>query len=268
MTKTREKQGTPAVRTKTAEGIQTIMIDRPQARNALDHATVAALRSAVEDATVDDAVRCVVLTGPEGAFCAGADLKEVSSHLDADPTDWFRRTVDDLHATIRLLHEGPKPVVTAIGGPVAGGGLGLALSGDVRIASTDASFRSAYLRIGLSPDGASTYFLERLLGLAEAQRFVLLDEPLTAKEAAERGLVHETVPAGDLQSEANAKARRLADLSPESVTAARRLLALAGRQSAADQMEVERDELLRLAASGNAKEGIRAFIEKRPPEFQ
>lgn len=259
----------PRAMTVTAEirdGVALLVYARPERRNSFDVEAIEAVRAAVAAAVASDEARAIVLAADGPAFCTGADVKYLAAAPERAPAT-IRALATSLHASIDLLHRGPKPVVTAVQGDAAGGGFGLALAGDVRFASSEARFRPAYFRLGLTPDGGLTYFLTRYAGLAEAQRILLLDATLGAEEAREIGLVHRVVAPGALRSEALATARALAAWSPASLAGTKRLLGHAWDRASTAQMAQELEAIAEAGGTARFREGLRAFLEKRTARF-
>lgn len=260
------RAGPVAVNRTDAAAVATIALSWGTSKGSFDVEAAEALREVVLRTMDDGSVRAIVLVGEGDTFCTGADVRTFAS----DPTAaaaTIRALATRLHETIRMLHFGPKPVVTAVNGAAAGGGFGLALSGDVRIAATSARFRPAYFRIGLTPDGGLTHFLSRYAGAAAAQRIVLLDETLGAEEARALGLVHRVVPDASLRAEAQAIAAQLASWSPAGIEGAKALLARAGSRGAQEQMDDELSRIVEAGRTAGAREGFAAFLEKRAPRF-
>jgi 2-(1,2-epoxy-1,2-dihydrophenyl)acetyl-CoA isomerase len=247
-----------------AEGVATLTLNRPEALNALTIRLKSDLISAVRELGRDRGVRAVVLTGAGRAFCAGQDLRE-RQEPDAPPLGVELR--ERYNPLIRALRDLPKPVLAAVNGVAAGAGLSLALACDVRIAGESASFLVAFGRIGLVPDSGATWLLPRLVGAAKAAELALLDEPLSAAEAQRIGLVARVVPGERLPEEAAQIARRLADLAPRGVAYTKRALEQAWDADLDEQLEREAWLQGLAGATEDHREGIAAFLEKRPPRF-
>ncbi|MDR5708283.1 MAG: enoyl-CoA hydratase-related protein [Armatimonadota bacterium] len=251
-----------SVQYEVREGVATITLNRPEVHNALNRQMLADLRAALREAEQDVRVRCLVLTGAGKAFCAGQDLRELEE--DQDVLDHLREQVNPLVLHLRRME---KPVLAAVNGVAAGAGWSLALACDLRMASSDARFLTAFTQVGLVPDAGSTYFLPRLVGLGRAFELCALSDPLSAEEALRWGLVNWVVPADELRERAGEVARRLA-LGP---TRAYGLLKRALLRSLeADLPSVlEYEAMLQKVASctEDHREGRRAFWEKRPPHF-
>ncbi len=208
------------------DAVALVTLQRPKRMNAFDVPTIQGLREAVQDLTRDPEVRALVLTGEgDRAFCAGGDVHAMrEAHERGEAGRLFSDLTEHHHPLVEALVTGDLPVVTAVNGVAAGGGLGLALAGDLRYASPSASFRAAYPQLGVVPDGGATWLLPRIADAATAQRMLLLDEVVEAEEAASLGMVHEVVDASGLLEHALEAARTLADQPAFTVARLKRLL--------------------------------------------
>jgi len=256
---------TDAVLTRTANGVTTITLNRPDVLNAIDDALLAGLRDALLDAKTDDAVRAVVLTGAGRGFCAGADLS--ADAMRTGRTDTAQSLRDRYHPIVLAMRQLPKPIVAAVNGPAAGAGMSLALACDVVLAAETATFLQAFTRIGLIPDCGSTWFLPRLVGEARARAMILLADRITAREALDCGLVWRLVPEEALAAEAGAIAARLAAMPTRALALAKQALVASAGQGLADQLETEAALQSQAFATEDFREGVDAFLTKRPPRF-
>jgi 2-(1,2-epoxy-1,2-dihydrophenyl)acetyl-CoA isomerase len=246
------------------DAVATIVLDRPDALNALTVPLKEALLATFTELADDPGIRAVVLTGAGRAFCAGQDLRE-RLEPDALPLDDEIRV--RYNPLIRAMRALPKPIVGAINGVAAGAGASLALACDIRIAAEDASFLLAFARVGLIPDSGVTWLLPRLIGAAKAAELALSAEPLTAIDAERLGLVARVVPAADLVAEATALARRLVAGAPVALALTKQALEQAWAASFEEQLETEAVLQGRAGATADHAEGLAAFIERRPPRF-
>lgn len=245
-------------------GIMTITFNRPKV-NAMNEAMARETISALEDASRDEAVRVVVLTGSGRAFCAGQEMSEMQQAAGKiSYREHMERTYNPLVMRIQTL---PKPVLAGINGPATGAGLGIALSCDLRLACESAVLRYGFSRLGLGPDSGVSYWLPRLVGYGRALDLVLIDEPINAQQALGLGLVTRFVPDQDFARELAALAQKLASGPTQAYALAKHALQFA--QSAPLSETLENESRIQEAASRTHDhlEGIRAFVEKRPPVF-
>lgn len=253
-----------ALRYGVADGVATIVLDRPDALNSLEATLKRDLASALREAGRDPAVRAVVLTGAGRAFCAGQDLRERLAP-GATPLDVEVRTrFNPLVLALRRLE---KPVVAAVNGVAAGAGVALAFACDLRIAASSASFVLAFGRIGLVPDSGASWFLPRLVGASRAAELLLLSDPLPAAEALRIGLVNRVVPPEALADEAHALAVRLASGAPRAMALTKRALDRALDQGLEAQLDYEASLQGIAGRTADHAEGLAAFVEKRAPRF-
>jgi 2-(1,2-epoxy-1,2-dihydrophenyl)acetyl-CoA isomerase len=249
------------------EGVGTITLNRPEAYNALNLTLGRDLFHAALEADEDRAVRCIVITGAGKAFCAGGDVKDFADNPDRIGA-LIKELTTYLHGAISRLARAPKPVVMAVNGIAAGGGMSLALSGDLVVAAESTKFTMAYSKIAASPDGSSSYFLPRLIGLRRAMELYFTNRVLTAREALEWGLVTKVVPDGELKSAVAALAGELAQGPTKAFGSAKRLLHQSTWESLETQMELEAQAI---AASGHTEDfraGVTAFAQKSTPTFR
>lgn len=249
------------------DGIAVIRLNRPQEGNAITLELARELHHAAVRTEADRAVRAVVLTGNGRMFCAGGDLKSFASQGEN-----LSRHVKDVthafHGAISRFNWMDAPVIAAINGTAAGGGFSLALSTDLAIAAESAKFTMAYTRAGLAPDGSSSYFLARAVGLRRAKEMALLNPVLSAGQALEWGLVNAVVPDDRVLPEAMDWARKVADGPTASLGETKRLILSGATESLESQMERESRAIAAMAASADGREGVAAFIAKRPPSFK
>ena len=247
--------------------VATITLNRPDAYNALDLALGRELFQASIELDEDPGVRCIVVTGSGKAFCAGGDVKSFVDNLERIGAH-IKELTTYLHGAISRLCRSDKPVIMAVNGVAAGGGFSLALSGDLVVAAESAKFTMAYSRIAATPDGSSSYFLPRLVGLRRALELYLTNRPLTAREALDWGMITRVVPDAELAASVSALARELAQGPSKAFGAAKRLFHQSTWESLETQMELEAQAI---AASGRTEDfraGVTAFAQKATPTFQ
>jgi 2-(1,2-epoxy-1,2-dihydrophenyl)acetyl-CoA isomerase len=241
--------------------VQTITLNRPEVFNAFNRAVHAGLREAFKEAR-DPEVRAVVVTGAGKGFCAGQDLKEFSEA--GDVSDALRATYHPNVLAIRALE---KPVIAAVNGACAGAGLSFACACDIRIASDAATFVPGFIGIGLVPDAGGTYFIHRLLGAPRAFEWMTSNRRLTAAEAHAWGLVSEVVEADGLAARATELAALYATLPTSAIGMTKRLFDHADTATLDEQLELEAQLQSVAVQSDDFREGVTAFLEKRPPSF-
>jgi 2-(1,2-epoxy-1,2-dihydrophenyl)acetyl-CoA isomerase len=249
-------------------GVAILTLDRPDALNAFDESLTSALAIGLTDAARDSAVRCVVITGAGRAFSAGQDLRDRAAALasggDLHLGDELRRRYHPIVIAIRDMR---KPVVAAVNGVAAGAGFGLALCCDARVASESASFRAAWSKVGLVPDAASAYFLPRLVGWGRATDIVLSGEPITSAEALRLGIATRVWPDAEFASRWRAHAQDLANGATEAYALTKEALNGAWDRGLSEFLELEASLQTRAGRSKDYAEGVRAFLDKRPPRF-
>lgn len=248
------------------DGVGTITFRRPQAANALTMRMAQELMDASIRCDDDPSVRAVVLTGEGRMFCAGADLKEFPE-AGAKMATVIKELTTYLHAAVSRFTRMDAPVICAVNGTAAGAGMSLALIGDLAIAAESARFTMAYSRIALTPDGSSTYFLPRVVGMRRALELCLTNRMLSAADAEAWGIVNRVVPDEELGAAAHALAAELAAGPTETIGAAKALYHRGWAESLETQMELETRAITEAARRPEAKEGLSAFIEKREPTF-
>lgn len=249
-------------------GVAVVTFAKAETMNSLDPATMWHVRHSILALLEDPRVRAVVLTGSGKAFCAGANVKEMQdAAAHGRSTQWVLDTTAELHPLLLELHASAKPLVAAVNGAAAGGGLGLALVADCRIGSPEARFAAGYFGIGLSPDGGSTWLMPRLVGEQRTRRFFFGNEVIAATEAKAIGLLDELVPTAELLPRAIDVARTWGAWAVRSREGTKRLLESQSTASFADQLEMERGLIAAAAGVADFKEGTTAFTEKRKPRF-
>ena len=248
-------------------GVLTVTLNRPEKLKALNPEMQRLLRAALERAIDEQEIRAVLLTGAGRGFCSGQDLAErdVSSAAPLDLSVWLGEHYNPLVRRLRAL---PKPIVCAVNGVAAGAGANIALACDLVIAARSATFVQAFARLGLVPDAGGTYFLPRLVGTARAMGLALLAEPLSAERAEEWGLIWKAVDDERLTEESRALARKLADGPTRAYGLAKKAIYASPGNSLDAQLDLERDLQREAGFSEDYREGVAAFMQKRPPAFK
>jgi len=253
----------PEVESKRDGAVQTITLNRPDVLNAFNAAMHAALQAALKEAAQDAEVRAVVVTGAGRGFCVGQDLTEFREA----PGDIGDRLRSGYHRTILAIRSLEKPVVVAVNGAAAGAGVSLALACDIRVAADSASFVPAFVNIGLVPDSGGTFLVRRLLGYGRAFEWLATGRRLTAAEAHAWGLVSEVVEGDALAARAAEVAGELAALPTRAIGWTKRLLDSAETSTLEEQLELEAQLQTVATQTADFREGVAAFLEKRPPRF-
>lgn len=249
-----------------------IRLNRPEARNALSPDMVADLGQALSAAAARD-VRAVLLTGTDGAFCAGADVRDFAAQLDEGGpealSDHLRSLADNLHRDVVMaIRKLDKPVVAAVNGVAAGAGFSLALACDLRVASADARFLLAYANIGCTADGGSTYMLPRIVGQGRAMEIYLARQPIGAEYALELGLVSQVFDSSHFERHAMETADRLAQGPTRAYGRVKALFDSSWEADLTTQLDAETDAIANIGLTGDFQEGVRAFAQKRQAWFQ
>jgi len=247
-------------------GVLQVTLNRPECLNAFDQEMAGKLAEAFETIRYDLSTRAVILTGAGRGFCAGGDVRAMQD--SGDPGKYILELSRLLHQAMKAMVHMPQPVICAVNGPAAGGGLGLALAADIRIAGSSARFSTGHVRLGISPDGGPTFFLPRLIGDTWAAAMMMAGYVLGAREAFDRGLVIDVVPDESLVHAAEEIAGRVVRYPRIPVAQTKALLRKSWERSMDAQLEEERTGLAISGESPKFREGIAAFIEKRDPDFR
>jgi 2-(1,2-epoxy-1,2-dihydrophenyl)acetyl-CoA isomerase len=247
--------------------VLTVTLNRPDKLNSFNEAMHAALQGALDRMEGEPAIRAVLLTGAGKGFCAGQDLgdRNMAADQDIDLGSTIERLYNPLVRRLRALE---KPVVCAVNGVAAGAGANLALACDIVLAARSARFIQAFCRIGLVPDSGGTYFLPRLIGEARARALALTGEAVTAEQAMAWGLIFQVVEDDRLQAEAGALAQRLAAGPTRGLGLIKRALNASLANDLDRQLDLERDLQLEAGRTADYREGVAAFLAKRPAMFR
>jgi 2-(1,2-epoxy-1,2-dihydrophenyl)acetyl-CoA isomerase len=224
-----------------------------------------AFQQALDDAAQNDNVRCVVITGSGRAFCAGQDLKEVTS----DTSPGFKVIVEETYnRSIRLICNMEKPVIAAVNGVAAGAGANIALACDFVVAKHSAKFIQAFAKIGLVPDSGGTFWLPRLVGMARAKALTMLGAPLSSAEAESMGLIHLASREDEFDNDVNRLSQTLANMPTKGLGMTKKALHAGLTNSLEEQLSLELDLQFQAAETSDYAEGVAAFLEKRAPKFK
>lgn len=250
--------------------IAVLTANRPEARNALSLEMRRMLADVLHDIEQDESVRCVVLKGAGDHFMAGGDVKGMAEAFSQTPEQirkQFVLRIHDLHPIMFAMRRMPKPIIAQVAGAAAGAGVSVALSCDLVVAADTSFFTLAYVNIGTSPDGSSTYQVPRTLGIKRAMEMTLLGDRIDAKKALDWGLVNFVVPAAQLEAETMKLAERLANGPTFAYGQAKRLLYQSIHREFEAQLQAEGEAFAACAAGADFREGVMAFVEKRKPKF-
>jgi 2-(1,2-epoxy-1,2-dihydrophenyl)acetyl-CoA isomerase len=249
------------------DGVACITLNRPDKLNSFNAAMHGELRQAIERTLADDA-RAMILSGAGRAFCTGQDLAERVTPPDAPPPDLGHSIETFYKPLVLALRTLPLPVIAAVNGAAAGAGANLAFACDIVLAARSAVFIQAFSKLGLGPDCGGSYFLPRLAGTARAMGLLLTADRLTAEQAEQWGLVWKCVNDDELMPEAVALAARLVQGPPLAHAAIKRTLYASFHNTLEQQLDLERDCQRELGRSEDYREGVAAFMEKRPSQFK
>ena len=250
------------------EAVRTITLNRPDVLNACNNMLLAQLSKAMRDAEKDKGVRCIVLTGAGRAFCSGQDLADVAQRYASDEPielgSHLRKTYNRIVLKMRTME---KPIIASVNGVAAGAGCSLALACDMRIAAESASFIQAFINVGLIPDSGGTFMLPRLIGLSRAMEMACTGRKVKADEALRIGLVNQVVADDQLLEATTKLATRLTSLPPRGIGLTKRILNASLENDLATQLDYEAMMQTTAGRTKDHREGVTAFLEKRPPKF-
>ena len=249
------------------DGVAEITLNRPDKLNSFNPDMLRELHAIFQIIETDAAIRAVLITGAGRGFCAGQDLN-VRQGQPGEKGEQVRKSLNDnFNPLIRRIHNLKKPVVAAVNGIAAGAGANLALTCDIVLAAESAAFLQAFVNIGLIPDCGGTFYLPRMVGMARAKGAALLGEKISAKQAAEWGMIWKIVPDQQLMTEAQSLAKRLAAGPSVALGLIKQALDVSVNHDLDRQLDWERDAQELAATSEDFAEGVQAFLEKRPAKF-
>lgn len=251
---------------KIEKQIAFITLNRPEVFNSFNREMALSLQKILDDCDSNGEVRAIVLTGNGKAFCAGQDLKEVTS---PELNPGFKKILEEhYNPIINRIRSIKKPIIGAINGVAAGAGANIALACDVVVAHEKVSFIQAFSLIGLIPDSAGTYFLPRLIGFQKAQALAMLGDKISAEEAEKMGMIYKVIPFENFENDVNQLASKLANMPTKALGMIKELFNKSMTNSLEDQLALESKLQIEAAQSEDYAEGVAAFIEKRQPNFK
>lgn len=243
-----------------------IKLNRPEVFNSFNREMALSLQNVLDNCANDEHVRSIVLTGNGKAFCAGQDLKEVTS---PELNPGFRKILEEhYNPIIQKIRSIEKPIIAAVNGVAAGAGANIALACDIVVASELASFIQAFSKIGLIPDSGGTFFLPRLIGFQKASALMMLGDKVSALEALNMGMIYKIFPVGIFDEEVKSLAENLAQMPTKAIGLTKRLLNQSMTNNLEQQLVLESDLQIEASSSYDYNEGVTAFVEKRKPEFK
>lgn len=246
-------------------GIAFIKLNRPEVFNSFNREMALSLQKTLDDCASNEEVRVMVLTGSGKAFCAGQDLKEVTS---PEQNPGFKKILEEhYNPIITRIRNIEKPIIAAVNGVAAGAGANIALACDVVVASESASFIQAFSKIGLIPDSAGTFFLPRLIGFQKASALAMLGDKVSAVEAEKMGMIYRCIAAENFEDEVEKLSRKMANMPPKAFKLIKKALNQSLGNNLEEQLELESKYQIEASQSEDYKEGVNAFIEKRQPNF-
>ena len=255
-----------SIELKIENKIAYIKLNRPEVFNSFNREMALRLQDTLDDCEANNDVRAIVLTGNGKAFCAGQDLKEVTS---PELNPGFKKILEEHYNPIILrIRNIEKPIIGAVNGVAAGAGANIALACDVVIANENASFIQAFSLIGLIPDSAGTFFLPRLIGFQKASALAMLGDKVSAKEAERLGMIYKYVPSDAFEDTINKIALKMANMPTKALGLIKKTLNESLTNNLEEQLALESKCQIEAASSEDYTEGVAAFIEKRKPNFK
>ncbi len=254
-----------SITTHQKNNLAIITLNRPEVFNSFNREMALSLQKALDDCASNQEVRAILLTGSGKAFCAGQDLKEVTS---PELNPGFKAILEEhYNPIISRIRNIEKPVVAAVNGVAAGAGANIALACDVVVASEAAAFIQAFSKIGLIPDSAGTFFLPRLIGFQKASALMMLGDKISAEEAEKLGMIYKVFPAETFMEEAEKIAETLSQMPTHGLALTKKALNASMQNNLENQLALESKYQIEAAQTHDYKEGVKAFIEKRKPNF-
>jgi 2-(1,2-epoxy-1,2-dihydrophenyl)acetyl-CoA isomerase len=255
------------IQTQVQQGVATLSFNRPDSLNSFNRQMHEEMQQVLKNWNTDPDIRVIVIRGRGRAFSAGQDLKERAGQLGNIPLPPQGSLAKYYNPLINLIRQSPKPVIAAVNGVAAGAGANIALACDLVIAKESARFIQAFSKIGLIPDAGGTWMLPRLIGYARAMALTFLGEPVHAKEAAEMGMIWKMLPDTEFDAYIDDIAQRLAQQPTYALALTKQALQRSAENNMDQQLELEQNLQYLALSSQDYKEGVQAFVEKRPAQF-
>lgn len=251
---------------KIENSIATITLNRPEVFNSFNREMALLMQQTLDDCANDANVRAIVITGAGKAFCAGQDLKEVTT---PELNPGFRKILEEhYNPIIERIRMIEKPIVAAVNGVAAGAGANIALACDIVVAAENAAFIQAFSKIGLVPDSAGTFFLPRLIGFQKASALMMLGDKVSAQEAFDIGMIYKFFPVAFFEEEVQNLAITLSKMPTHALALTKKLLNRSMINNLQEQLALESDLQIDASSSNDYQEGVNAFMEKRTPQFK
>lgn len=251
---------------KIENSIATITLNRPEVFNSFNREMALLMQNTLDQCAKDENVRAIVITGAGKAFCAGQDLKEVTT---PELNPGFRKILEEhYNPIVSRIRSIEKPIIAAVNGVAAGAGANIALACDIVIAAENAAFIQAFSKIGLVPDSAGTFFLPRLIGFQKASALMMLGDKVSATEALNMGMIYKIFEAEVFEAEVQKIATTLANMPTKAIGLTKKLLNESMSNNLQQQLALESDLQIDASSSNDYREGVNAFMEKRTPEFK
>ncbi len=251
---------------KIENSIATITLNRPEVFNSFNREMALLMQQTLDNCANDQNVRAIVITGAGKAFCAGQDLKEVTT---PELNPGFRKILEEhYNPIVSRIRTIEKPIIAAVNGVAAGAGANIALACDIVIAAENAAFIQAFSKIGLVPDSAGTFFLPRLIGFQKASALMMLGDKVSAQEAYNIGMIYKFYPVALFEEEIQKIATTLANMPTKAIGLTKKLLNESMSNNLQQQLALESDLQIEASSSNDYREGVSAFMEKRTPEFK
>ena len=246
------------------DAVGKITLNRPEKYNSFVREMALSLQNILANCESDDSIRCILITGAGKAFCAGQDLKEAT---DPDGPEIEQIVREHYNPIIKKIRAIDKPIIAAVNGVAAGAGANLALACDIVTATQSANFIQAFSKIGLIPDSGGTYFLPRLIGLPKATAIMMTGHPVSAKKAEQMGMIYAVYEDAEFEIKSLELAKSISEMPTKGLGYTKKLLNHSLDNSLEEQLDLEAETQALSAKSEDHKEGIQAFLEKRPPVF-